>query len=447
MVRVMSAGVAGMRGCERSIWWRRCLGLLGGTLVVFVVALAFRAPAALAQTCQPEIGAEGVAPFTVWYCAGDATGRRETEVAAQLLDRVWSEETRPEPDGLGPPIAPETNDGRISVYVTAPGVEVQLGQCPEFCHTVSQSAGVAVPAAPFVRTPAGSERSSALMILNERAGMNDATVIHEFFHVLEFAHSNPAAFSWLGETSATWAENWYAASDTSRVGFFREFQRRAGIALNRKNVVHEYGAYVWLVWLSQSARRASAIFRLWSALEPARSDRPAAIDPLVRNYLARIRLGWASSFKSFAVEDLNRDLPSATPQLFRFGPFGDPAVSLGITPRWVRTPWILGLGARRTVVNLPHLSAQYEHVRAIARTVRAVTVSSSRIKPWGDVVVLAHSRTGFGWHRRDLNNASVTFCLRTRRGNIDQLYIVADNHDDQRGHSGASYTVTGRKSC
>ena len=331
------------------------------------------------------------------------------------------------------------------MYVTAPNVEVALGGCPDFCYSVRDSAGVAVPQAPFIATTAGGERSSALMILNEQAGINDATVIHEFFHVLEFAHSTHAALSWLGETSATWAEHWYAATDTSRVGFFREFQRRAGIALNRKNVVHEYGAFVWLVWLSQSAGRASAVFRLWSALEPARSFAPEDIDPLVGAYLSRVRLGWGSSFRSFAVEDLNRNLGAVTPELFRFGQFGDRAVSLGITPRFVRRPWTLGLGARRTPVDLVHLAAQYDHVRAIGRRVRAITVSSRRIRPWGDVVVLYRTRAG--WRRRNLNTGSVTFCRQTPRGNVSQLYVVSDNHDDRLAHTGASYTITGRRFC
>ena len=441
----MNARPAALRSSERPTRWQRCLVLFAGILVACAVALALRTPAALAQTCQARVGAEATVPVTVWYCAGDATGERDAGVAAQLFDRVWPEETRPEPDGLGSPIAPDTDDGRLNVYVTPPNDEVQLGRCPQSCYSVLGNAGVAVPVAPFVATTAGSERSSALMILNEQNGVNDATVIHEFFHVLEFAHSVHAALSWLGETSATWAENWYGASDTSRVGFFGEFQRRAGIALNRKNIVHEYGAYVWLVWLSQSTARASAVFRLWSALQPARSDSPDQIDPLIGRYLSRIGVGWRSSFRSFAVEDLNRNLGQATPELFRFGPFGDPAVPLGITPRWVRPPWTLSLGSRRTPVNLTHLAAQYDEVRAIGPRVRAVTVSSRRIRPWGDVVVLY--RTRFGWRRRNLNDGSVTFCRARPDQNVSQLYIVSDNHDDLRAHSGASYTVTGRRSC
>jgi hypothetical protein len=96
-------------------------------------------------------------------------------------------------------------------------------------------------------------------------------------------------------------------------------------------------------------------------------------------------------------------------------------------------------------VNLPLLSAQYQQITAIGRPVRAVVVASNRMRPWGDLVVLAHTR--FGWQRRDLQNGSVTFCRRLSRQNVDRLFLIADNHDDLRDRSGGSYTITGRRTC
>src|SRR5262249_51182952 len=156
---------------------------------------------------------------------GDATGATASTTVAQILDRVWSQMTEPEPNGIGPPIAPATNGGRISVYVTAPGVQVVLGPCPRDCPSVPERTyGIAHPTAPFIESSPGVERSSVALVLNERIGINDATVIHEFFHGLQFAHNLNEGFSWLGETSATWAEVQYGATDTSRVNFFRGFQ-------------------------------------------------------------------------------------------------------------------------------------------------------------------------------------------------------------------------------
>jgi hypothetical protein len=417
-----------------------------GGLVAALVALALSASIASAQTCQPQLGKQGAAPFTVWYCAGDATGSAASTTVAQLLDRVWPQMTQPEPDGLGPPIAPATNGGRISVYVTAPGERVVLGACPHECPSVGNNYGIAAHTAPFIELAPGAERSSAALVLNERIGINDATVIHEFFHVLQFAHNINEGLSWLGEASATWAEQEYGATDTSRVNFFREFQNSPGSALNRKGANHEYGAYVWLLWLAQSVGGPSAVFGLFDALEGAASDQPAAIDPLLRIYLATLRLPWASSFKAFAVEDLNRSLsPSVTPLLFNRGPLGDPAVPLGVTPRFARAPSTLNLGARRTAVKLLHLSALYEYVRAISPAVKAVTITSAGMRPWGDVIILARTRSG--WRRTDLSNGSIKFCRRIARQSVDQFYVIADNHDDLRAHSGGSYTITARRTC
>jgi hypothetical protein len=435
------------RGCSPAPRRRHRVGAFAAALAVAASALAVSAPAGMAQTqtCQPQVGAQGVAPFTVFYCAGDATGQREAVTVAQLLDQVWPEMTRPEPDGLGPPVVPDTNGGRFSVYVTAPTAEVVHGECPDLCSSIGDNFGQAVPAPPFIVRPSGAQRSSAALIINEEKGVNDATVIHEFFHALEFAHSLDGAVSWLSETMATWSEHHYRATDTGRLDFFRAFQNSPGSPLFQRGGTLEYGAYVWLVWLAQSTNSASSVFRLWTALDRAREATDQEIDSLVDRYLTRIGRGFKSSFKDFAVEDLNLNLGRrVTPQLFSRGPLGDPAVPLGVTPPLVRRPWTLGNRARTTRVRLAELSMQYEQVRAISRSVGAVTVSARGIRPWGDVVVLA--RAGTGWQRVDLQNGSVTFCRRTRRGNVRQLFVIADNHDRQGAHFG-SYTISGRTTC
>jgi hypothetical protein len=437
-----SARASGRQGTLR---WRCRVVAFAAAVAVAASALALSPAAVMAQTCQPQVGAQGAAPFTVWYCAGDATGQREAATVAALLDQVWPQMTLPEPDGLGPPLAPEANGGRLSVYVTAPTAEVVFGRCPDDCDSVGGLFGKAVPVRPFIVSASGAERSSAALIINEEIGVNDATVIHEFFHALEFAHTAHGGESWLSEAMATWAEQHYPAMDTGRVDFFRAFQDSPGSPLFARGGTLEYGAYVWLVWLAQSRNGASSVFRMWTALNSAKSDTADAIDSLVDAYLTRIGLGFDSSFKDFAVEDLNLDLsPRVTPQLFSRGTFGDPAVPLGLTPLFVRRPWTLGTRGRTTAVNLSELSMQYDHVRAISRSVGAVTVRASGITPWGDVVVLA--RAASGWQRVDLENGSVTFCRRTKRGNVGELFVIADNHDLREAHSG-SYRVSGQTTC
>jgi hypothetical protein len=443
MGRGRNNGRAG--GCAGTPRWRRCVRAFAAAVAVAALALALGAPASMAQTCQSQVGAQGTAPFTVFYCAGDATGQQQAATVAGLLDAVWPEMTRPEPDGLGPPLPPEANGGRFSVYVTAPTAEVVLGACPDLCTSVGDNFGQAVPAPPFIVSASGAERSSAALVINEARGVNDATVIHEFFHVLEFAHSLHGAASWLAETMATWAEQHYRATETARLDFFRAFQDSPHTPLVQRGGSLEYGAYVWLVWLAQSTNSASSIFRLWTSLEAATSNTDAEIDSLVDRFLTRLGIGFTSSFRDFAVEDLNLNLSRrVTPQLFNRGTFGDPAVPLGLTPILIRRPWTLGTRGRKTTVKLAELSMQYDHVRAISRSVAAVTVRSIAIKPWGDVVVLARDATG--WQRVDLQNGLVTFCRGTRRGNVRELFVIADNHDRHRAHSG-SYTVSAQSTC
>ena len=439
---------SGHRGAPR---WRWQLGVFAGAVAAATMVIALSPSAAMAQTCQPQVGAEGAAPFTVFYCAGDATGQQRAATVAALLDQAWPQLTLPEPNGLGPPLTPEANGGRLSVYVTAPTAEVVLGTCPDDCPSVGDNFGLAVPVRPFIVNASGAERSSGALIINENIGVTDATVVHEFFHVLEFAHSDQGGESWLSEAMATWAEHHYrtmADIDTRVDVFFRSFQDSPDASLFARGYGDppiEYGAYVWLVSLAQSADSATVVFRMWTALSAAKSDSAAAIDSIVDAYLTRLGLGFESSFKDFAVEDLNLDLsPRVTPQLFSRGTFGDPAVPLGLTPLFFRRPWTLGTRGRRAAVNLSELSMQYDHVRAISRSVGAVTVRSSGIAPWGDVVVLARAATG--WQRVDLGNGSVTFCRFTKRGNVGELFVIADNHDRHGTHSG-SYTVRGQAAC
>ena len=432
-----------VRGRTATPPWRRRVGVFAAALAVAVISLALSSPAGLAQTCQPQVGAEGVAPFTVFYCAGDATGQRDAARVALLLDRVWPVMTQLEPDGLGPPIAPQANAGRFTVYVTAPTAEVVLGRCPDECVTVGNNYGVAAPVPPFIVSGSGAERSSAALIINKEIGVTDGTVIHEFFHALQFAHSTYGG--WLDETGAVWAEQHYRATEdiSGRLDFLRAFQGSPGTSLFQRGETLEYGAYVWLIWLAQRTNSASSVFGIWTALERATSD--DAVNPLVARYLTRLGLGFRSSFKDFVVEDLNLNLSRrVTPELFCCGTFGDPEVQLGVSPPFVRRPWTLGTRGRRTTVRLSPLSMQYDQVRAISRSVGAVTVSSSGIRPWGDIVVLARAATG--WQRVDLQNGSVTFCRFTNRGNVRRLIVIADNHDHRAAHSG-SYTVSGQTTC
>ena len=68
--------------------WRWRLGVFAAAVAAATMVIALSPSAAMAQTCQPQVGAQGAAPFTVFYCAGDASGPQKAATAAQLLDQA-----------------------------------------------------------------------------------------------------------------------------------------------------------------------------------------------------------------------------------------------------------------------------------------------------------------------------------------------------------------------
>jgi 3',5'-cyclic AMP phosphodiesterase CpdA len=53
-----------------------------------------------------------------------------------------------------------------------------------------------------------------------------------------------------------------------------------------------------------------------------------------------------------------------------------------------------------------------------------------------------------GWApiSRLASRSRFTFCRFTKRGNVGELFVIADNHDRRAAHAG-SYTVRGQATC
>ena len=240
-----------------------CAGVLG------FVGVAPGAAETRVTTCQPREGAQGKARFTVWYCEGDKLGQALAPAVAIHLDAVWPRETAPEPNGLGPPITPEANGGRISVYVTGPNEAVHLGKCPDFCEAVGAANGFARPVARFSKNRAGGLTSSGALVINEKKGLTDATVIHEFFHVLDGTQLAGGGHL-VGGGDGDLGRAQVRRRGQLAPEVFRDFQREPGAGLTSTENEHQYGAYVWLIWLAQR-KSDRAVFRLWSALQRVRA--------------------------------------------------------------------------------------------------------------------------------------------------------------------------------
>jgi hypothetical protein len=289
--------------------------------------------------------------------------------------------------------------------------------------------------------------SSGVVLINESTVTKRnlvAALAHELFHVLEFAHSIPAARSWFGEASATWAEHIYAPKSGSRSGHFRLFQTTS-LPLTTYDGSHEYGAAAWLVWLQQESAGVpsgsggeSAVFRIWHELELS----PAGdVEGVINAHFP-----WSTDFRKFAVEDLNRRLASAVPVVFSDT---DPLFQLNVTPSWARAPWSALLGQEPVTVTVDPLEAKYFWIKSVNNRVHSLRIdlNSNLAKSNIDVTVLAE--VGGAWENLSLKgDATATFCREVTGQRVTQLYIVVDNNafvPDSRVEG--TYFVTGGPKC
>ncbi|HTW06845.1 MAG TPA: hypothetical protein VME46_05010 [Acidimicrobiales bacterium] len=190
--------------------------------------------------------------------------------------------------------------------------------------------------------------------------------------------------------------------------------------------LHEYGAAVWLTWLSQTAAKDgtgtdghSAVFQLWHALAGARSV--ASADAVIGS-----RYPWATNFPDFSLEDLDEsDLsPAVTPYLFdqAYAHFPRDTPPTGLVPQ------TLDLGKVVEAIpskGIPRLSSLFEYYSAINSKVKYVAFNFSQIRGQGaDDIVVAD--TDKGWKRYNVTGGTLDFCLADTP--VSGCYIMLDNH-------------------
>lgn len=212
---------------------------VGATIALaMVLAVSLPTSADANPACTPTLGMT-TAHFKVWYC--DKIAKRIVPSVATAFDAAYAAESTPEPgpDGLGQPLWPGP-DGHLDVYVLPVNtdINVQPDPCSNRPAGVCLSAnvdGVTIPAATR-RNNFGATVSSAVVVVDEHltAGLG-AVAAHEFFHVLEDAHSGWAASAWIGEASATWAQRFYGGA-ISRSESFKSFQMSKEMPLDTLNL-------------------------------------------------------------------------------------------------------------------------------------------------------------------------------------------------------------------
>jgi len=166
-------------------------------------------------------------------------------------------------------------------------------------------------------TAPDSRKSRPVIFLNPKASSGDklkSILAHELFHAFQF-NIDCREDNWWKEATAAWSEHFIYPSTDREQEFLDRFFPIPNIfkSLNTSNDYHEYGAYVFPLFLSQ-AYNDQMIAKIWKACAPANVTSLTAIN-------SQIPEGLPCAFKEFSLwafnqpptkkfKDAGRDLPA-----------------------------------------------------------------------------------------------------------------------------------------
>ena len=390
--------------------------------------------------------------FKVWACADNDAAAAEIDIATvvTLLNSIWSTMVLAPPDGMGPPKADAAGpdprnehggDGRIDFYLLDMGQIIRRDN--EDNEVDPDAAAQAAATDPFT-----DSTSSGFVLLNRSRLVDEIDmrqdVIHEFFHVLQFAQNVEAPFAaldhWFVEASATWSEVYYdPAHSEIPHAWFGDFQAsRAG--LESTNPDHTYSAYIWPFFMQQE-REAAGVFNAWAAIGGLGNGSYDAVSEAISDVLP-----FEDNFHEFAVRNLNVEntLAQAGIETYegtdaRFWENHPPShmASATIVPG---EPYISPPGGAAP------LAADYYSFE-VAESAREVTVSMVNVSPSDQVDgdALVHVLGG-AWERRPLTGGMLKFCRDNPEDDIDAVLLVVSNRGRQQPLTG-SVEASAKQTC
>ena len=256
-------------------------------------ALATTAAAFAPSTCvagaQWRSARSATIPVRVWSeCYDDVPFTQWTtdkaDMTMQVFEKIWTPMTKL----MGQPrldvgAADNGGDEAIDVYIVSSYSLTHADQ-PTSAADLGNANGFARPAGPSIVNSAGNKVSSGYMVLSgAKAGtqLQRSTIIHEFFHVLQFAHNASLAEikDWFYEASARWVESFYdrKLDWPAKVAFAKVHKPWFEIFVNEDKALdvpeeeHWYASYIWAFFLEQESKGPDIIGQLWTALESAKS--------------------------------------------------------------------------------------------------------------------------------------------------------------------------------
>ena len=379
--------------------------------------------------------------FRIYAC--DKAGDNLVDHAATELEALWPKMTVKQPDGMGPPEGwANGNKGEpLLVYLMPPSTNACLD-----ATSCSDPVNLGTDFGQESPTTFGG-KPDFILLFNEKmpSGSLDATLCHEFFHSLEDTVApGDAAGSWLGEASATWAETIYVPKSSDAAAFFPSFQQQK-TSLNSTANTHQYGAFVWLLWVTQDIADdptgdlgVNAVFGLWQEIGKAHAKTGAEVDAVINRLYP-----WKRDFARFALEDLNeqRFKPDVTPYLFHDA---YQAVSDSFPPRPLKTVPVVS-GPSDFPVDLPPLSSWSRNFSPIAPGIKDVYFDFTNLSKNAEAYVLA--KIDNKYQVFDDTGNDQNFCLDDPKENATEFTVVIVNHSPGESVSNGNYTLDAASKC
>ncbi len=399
------------------------------------------------------------ARFKVWACRDRDAAAAERDIAtlSAILGDIWGPMTKTEPGGLGPPLpdgsGPSVSreyggDARIDFYV------LDLGEVfyREGVNSIPvTAAAAAAPSPPYTGADGLSRNSSSGFVMVNRSRLGETTamkqdLIHEFFHVLQFAHNRRGPHRgdvshWFTEASAVWAETFYlrAESREPHRWFVTKFQTSLA-GLEDADVDHQYGAYVWPFFMEQE-KGASAVFKAWAGIDPVGTGDFAGVTDAVSAQLAL-----ETNFEDFAVRNLNLRSVMDSASLTRYRDLDDNFYDDVIPTNFMTGRVSPGSPYLSPSQSIAPLAARYLKLD-IAESARLVTISTAQLSPGGQVAADAIVHVlGGAWERRPLSGGILKFCRDDDGDDIDEIYLVVSNHA-RDGNVSGFVEASAKESC
>lgn len=453
-----------------------------------------REPAALAQLAPREAaGPRPVAleacnesgwasqnatvPIKVWArCTGNY--QSDIQAAVAVANAIY----RPMTDYLGKPVLDygsviDGGDTSIDVYLT------DETACPgelDRCYVIKATAdGFSLRDGPFGDAPG---MPSSGWIALRRSLMRDPDefrrlFIHEFFHVLQFAHNSVIisrgigqmdkngkeirSTFWFVEASAKWAEYHFerlaghgpSAKTIARDYFVNGYQSLDTSLNAQLPSSRAYDAYIWPFFMVQETND-HVVADVWNQLGDA-TDWYSAMSDI------SLFLPFATNFRDFAVRNVNINVAGDgnDPIPKRYKDF-DPSIAFPDGQPFPPSMWHPVETIEPTDDPVAHpdmiksLSAHYWRFK-VGDSVEKVEFDFSGL---GDMdildvdALLAIRQQGQGsavkWEHRKLPDPKAKFCLSIPEEDVAELYLVLSDHEQQPIDLNGQFTVHGtREPC